>query len=224
MNKRFGIIFDLDGTVIEPTKSITRCINYALSQKGYKEYTSDELLTHIGYTLYDVFPKLVGNISDEEMWELVELYRKRFDNEGIAENELYTGFGRLFKENAHKNLFIASLKPWPACKKILQHMKLDHYFKGIYGSENDGTRSDKTELVAYLKSKEGINDGVMVGDRESDIIAGKKNGLTTIGVTYGYGNDTELMAAGADFVVYSVEELNDRLKTLGGCFGSKKTT
>ena len=56
-----------------------------------------------------------------------------------------------------------------------------------------------------------VKEAVMVGDREHDIIGGKKNGMDTVGVLFGYGSRQELKAAGADILAASVKELEEIL-------------
>jgi phosphoglycolate phosphatase len=213
-NKDISIIFDLDGTVVEPKKSITGCINHALKEHGYKEFPIEELLQYIGFGLYYIFPKLVGDLTEEKIWQMICTYREHFDKVGVSENELYPGISEMLEQNKGSSLYIASLKPASCCSKILEYLQLRSLFKGVYGSSEDKYIYDKIDLLRQIIVDEKINFGVMVGDRATDIDAAKKNNLISIGVTYGYGSRKELVDAGSNFVVDSPLELAKVLSTL----------
>ncbi|HTP57331.1 MAG TPA: HAD hydrolase-like protein, partial [Spirochaetia bacterium] len=82
-------------------------------------------------------------------------------------------------------------------------------FESIEGSEMDGTRSDKTELIRYVLEKHGLDKPrtVMVGDRLHDIVGAGRNGVDSIGVGYGFGGREELTNAHATYYVETVEEM-----------------
>ena len=107
-------------------------------------------------------------------------------------------------------MILASSKPTVFVETILEHFDLRKYFEVVVGSELDGTRVIKAEVITYALQQAGIADKsqvVMVGDREHDVIGAKENEVTVIGVTYGYGSREEHENAGADVIVESVEEL-----------------
>jgi phosphoglycolate phosphatase len=83
------------------------------------------------------------------------------------------------------------------------------FFEKVYGSEFDGTRTDKGQLIAYLLETEGIKvkSSLMVGDRMHDIRAARQNKMASAGVTYGFGSVEELVTAGADYLVGGLKEL-----------------
>ena len=74
----------------------------------------------------------------------------------------------------------------------------------------DQSRTQKADVIAYALKKCEIKDeikdkkrAVMVGDRKHDIIGAKTNGLSSIGVLYGYGSKEELLEAGANYIANS---------------------
>ena len=82
-------------------------------------------------------------------------------------------------------------------------------FRGVYGTEPDGSLDDKRDLIAAVLSTEALatGDTVMVGDRSHDIIGARANGMRGIGVLWGYGSRAELEAAGADALLQKPEDL-----------------
>lgn len=207
-----NILFDLDGTVTDPALGITNSVMYALKRYGIEVPERSELYKFIGPPLAGSFSEYYG-FSEEEGHRAVEVYREYYKDKGIFENKVYDGFEdmlKALKENG-ASIFLATSKPRVYAKQILEHFEIDKYFDGVVGSELNGERVEKDEVIAYALEKHSIEDAVMVGDRSFDILGAKRNGLKSVGVLYGYGTKEELEAAGADFIVSSVEELKEIL-------------
>ena len=87
------------------------------------------------------------------------------------------------------------------------------YFIYPYGSELNGERTNKADLIAYILQQEQLDSStcLMVGDREHDILGARRNGIETIAVEYGYGSDEELTAAKPKARIQAFAELLDHL-------------
>lgn len=224
------ILFDLDGTLTDPKIGITSCVQYALHKMGIEEPDLDKLELFIGPPLTDSF-RAFYDMDEEKAGQAVSYYRERFSTVGLFENEVYPGIPEMLEElkKAGKRLAIASSKPTVFVKKILEHFEICQYFDVIVGSELDGTRSRKEEVVEealrqLLPEKEYVqfhkdmtltesdHEVVMVGDRRFDIEGAKEHDVASIGVAYGYAEEGELAQAGADIIVETVEELAKALK------------
>ena len=81
----------------------------------------------------------------------------------------------------------------------------------MFGSELDGRRSDKTDLLGYALQTTGVDPSqtMMIGDRSHDMIGARNNGMTALGVLYGYGSEEELRGAGAHHVCATPRGLLD---------------
>lgn len=211
-----NILFDLDGTITDPMLGITNSVIYALKRYGIEVTDRRELYKFIGPPLAESFSKYYG-FSKSEGYELVEVYREYFSDKGLYENEVYDGVEKMLnnlKGEGHK-IYLATSKPQIFAEKILEHFGLSKYFDGVCGSELNGDRVEKSEVIAYLKDRYSIKDGVMVGDRSFDILGAKANDLISVGVLYGYGEQSELDGAGADYLVEKVHDLEKVLNNLG---------
>ena len=208
------LLFDLDGTLVDPAEGITRSIQFALEQMGHPVPSRDDLLAYIGPPLRQSFATLIQTAEPTQVERAMTLYRQRYATIGLFENQVYEGIPALLASLRQKQyrLFLATAKPHLYARRILAHHGLEAYFAGVYGSELDGRHDDKGELLAYLLKEEGLTAAatLMVGDREHDIHAAKQNGLRSIGVTYGYGSVQELTQAGATWLCHTPQEL-DRL-------------
>lgn len=215
MKKYDAILFDLDGTLTDSSPGIMNSIVYALKKYNISVENTDDLRKFLGPPLHESFRDFYG-FDDEKSMEAVGFYREYFSTKGLLENEVYSGIREMLedlKENG-KRLILATSKPQPFTDRIMEHFDLAKYFEFIAGSNMDGTRSKKAEVIAYALESCGImgkSNVVMVGDREHDIIGAKTVGIDSVGVEYGYGDYDELSGAGATYIVKTVEELKELL-------------
>jgi phosphoglycolate phosphatase len=106
-------------------------------------------------------------------------------------------------------LFVATSKPQVFAEKILRHFSLADHFIEIHGNDLEGRLDDKAELLRELLERRELRaeETIMVGDRKHDVIAAKRNGVMSLGVTYGYGTKDELVEAGVDYLCHSPLEV-----------------
>lgn len=206
-----NLLFDLDGTLTDPGVGITNSVAYALEKYGIKTNDRTQLYKFIGPPLQDSFEQFYG-FSKEDAKMAVQYYREYYKETGIFENKLYDGMERLLQSlfEAGKKLFVATSKPEAFAVQILEYFSLNQYFTYIAGSNMDGTRSKKEEVIAYALKAGKIQDlssAVMIGDREYDVTGAKKTGIASIGVLFGYGSRKELETAGADALAESPKDL-----------------
>ncbi|MBO9732570.1 MAG: HAD family hydrolase [Chitinophaga sp.] len=206
-----NVLFDLDGTLTDPKTGITKSVQYALAKAGIVETDLDRLIPFIGPPLQQSFMSYYS-FTEAQAWEAVHAYREYFKVTGIYENQRYEGIPELLTrlQQQGRRLFIATSKPTVFAQVVIQHFELAPYFAGVYGSEMDGTRADKGELIRYVLDTEQLTPAntIMIGDRKHDIIGAQKNNIACIGVGYGYGSTNELTAAAPDFIFHSVAELS----------------
>lgn len=216
MKKYF--LFDLDGTLTDPKVGITTCVQYALHSFGIEEPDLDKLEPFIGPPLKDSFMEFYG-MDEKQAGRAIEKYRERFSETGLFENEIYPGIAPMLKTLNEKGflLAVASSKPTVFVEKILEHFGIRQYFKAVVGSELDGRRTDKDQVVqealCQLFGQEPVRcqEVYMIGDRRFDVEGARAMKVESIGVTYGYGGLEELKEARADYIVESVEELRELL-------------
>lgn len=216
MKKYF--LFDLDGTLTDPKEGITTCVQYALHSLGIEEPDLDRLESFIGPPLKDSFMEFCG-MDEEQAQAAVKKYRERFNDKGLYENEIYPGIAPMLQMLSEKGfrLAVASSKPTVFVEKILEHFGIRQYFKVVVGSELDGSRTSKDQVVMEaLRQLFGAkpilyHEVYMIGDRRFDVEGARAMKVESVGVTYGYGGMEELREAHADYIVESVEELREFL-------------
>lgn len=210
------ILFDLDGTLTESGEGIIKSVQYALNKMGKMEKDTEKLRVFIGPPLMEQFMKY-SRFDEVTARKAVSYYRERYSTIGIFENNLYPGIKEVLKElNASGYILaVSSSKPEHFVIQILEHFDLKEYFTQIVGSTMNETRTSKAEVIEEtlrrLKMAEHREQVVMVGDKEHDVIGARKEGISCIAVSYGYGTMEELKAANPKIIVKSVDELRNVL-------------
>lgn len=212
------LLFDLDGTLTDPMVGITSSVQYALEKFGIHVRYLKELISFIGPPLAESFQKFYG-FSKEDAEKAIQYYREYYAPKGIFENEVYEGIPEMLAHltEAGFTLLVATSKPTVFARKVLKHFGMEDYFSFVGGSELDGSRTKKAEVISYILKTCGIEakEAIMIGDRRHDIEGGKACGLESVGVLYGYGTEQELTEAGADHIIRTVAELEDYLRNQG---------
>ncbi|PGD18027.1 HAD family hydrolase [Bacillus toyonensis] len=205
-------LFDLDGTVTDPKKGIVNSVLYALEKVGIEELHVSELDSFIGPPIQQSFVERY-NMNEGEVERAVFYFREYLKQRGLLENSVYEGIPNLLKQlkDNGNRLFIATSKPTIFARQVIEHFQLTNYFEDIIGSNLNGTRIKKEEIIAHiLLQNEGLNkeEVVMIGDRKHDIIGANHNGIASIGVLYGYGSKNELIEVSATHIAKDIEELH----------------
>ncbi len=220
---RTAVLFDLDGTLVDPAGGITGGIAHALGAMNLPVPDAEVLQAMIGPKLADALISIVG-VPADQVDEVIAHYRKWYTGQGMAMSRVYPGIKELLTQLRADGvaLAVATQKPEPLANTLLAHHGLDGFFHVIRGSHADETlkpgdadyRPGKTEIIAAaLRDLALLTDGdsqipaIMVGDRHQDVLGARGNGLECIGVAWGFAPDGELAAAGVAAVVRSTVEL-----------------
>lgn len=214
LDKRY-LLFDLDGTLTDPSVGITNAVAYAASYFGIAVEDNKQLYKFIGPPLFESFKRHFGLTNDEAQKAIV-YYREYYTDTGILENHIYPGVTQMLEQlkSQGRTLIVATSKPTVFAVRILRHFDLSGYFTFTSGSELDGRRTDKGEVIIHALRECGIGDlasAIMTGDREYDIKGAKTASIASIGVLYGFGDRDELTKAGADFIAEDTFALKNLL-------------
>jgi phosphoglycolate phosphatase len=188
------VLFDLDGTLTDPAEGITKSVEYALSCYGITVADRRELYPFIGPPLADSFMEYYG-FDESTAKDAVAHYREYFSVKGIFENRVYDGVRELlhYLSESGRKIILATSKPAVFASRILEHFDLAGYFAFISGSELDGRRVDKREVIAYAMEHTGAaaSDCIMIGDRIFDARGANGCGMDFAAALYGYGSAEE---------------------------------
>lgn len=208
------VIFDLDGTLTDSAPGSIASFRYALAAVGATVPAGDLSELVVGPPLHHTMASLgLGDQADAA----VAAYRADYTRRGWAMNTLFDGIAELLVDlrAAGVRLAVATSKPEPTARRILEHFGIADEFEVIAGASPDGTRATKAEVLdKALRQLGPLPDRVlMVGDRSHDVEGAAEHGIATVVVGWGYGAtdfDDPLSAAPAAHVA-TVRQLREVL-------------
>jgi phosphoglycolate phosphatase len=210
------VLLDLDGTLSDSSLGIGRSLQHAFSACGYEPPTDEQVRAIIGPPFELSFPTLGIPVADIE--RVVAVYRERYEDVGLFENDVYPGIAAMLDElhGAGITLSLATAKPQSTAIRIVEHFGFTDYFTIQAGAtiEVGSGRRTKAQVITYALSELGIGPTpqdrsrvIMIGDRDHDVEGAHDNGIGCIGVTWGFGSVDELTTAGAVALVDSPGEV-----------------
>lgn len=202
------ILFDFDGTVFDTGEGIMKSVQYAAEAFGYSEPDWTQLRSFVGPPLAESFVRRYG-VDAATARAMTARYRERYSKYGVDECSVYKGVPELveYLKACGANVAVATGKPTAFTVEILEKNGLGNLFDAVLGSEFDGTRGQKWEVISELLERFGREGAVMIGDRDNDVRGAKRCGIPCIGVSWGYAEPGELEREGAIAVADTCEEL-----------------
>jgi phosphoglycolate phosphatase len=214
------VIFDLDGTLVDPAQGISDGIAAALTKLGLAVPGQAGLDAMIGPKLSHSLLHIAG-VPAGQLEEAIRIYRAHYLSTGIAQSRLYPGIRALLESfvEAGRPIAVATQKPEHLARVVLEHHGIARLFRSIRGSAADEAApgrgpAGKAGIVAAALADLGPQHAVMVGDRAQDVAGAAANGLDCIGVAWGFALDGELREAGAVEIVHSAGALQAAVSRL----------
>ena len=211
--KHTTVLFDLDGTITDSGAGVMHGMEIVLEHYGLPVPDRQALRVIIGPPLRDSFIRF--GLRPEDTEEALKIYRKFYVADGWLENFVYPGLDRVLRTLKEKGckVYVATSKPEHMAKHVLEYFDLAKYFDRICGASEDSTRDSKAEVIRYLLDQ--IDDDpsiIMVGDTHYDVEGAAAFQIPTIGVAWGYGEDEDMIRAGAIAIAKDADHLLELLE------------
>jgi phosphoglycolate phosphatase len=204
------LLLDLDGTLTDSREGILRSLAHSLRAMDVPPPDDATLTGWIGAPIADVYRALLPDPTEARVAAGIAHYRARYDDVGWRENRVYPGVPEFLAALRPRGfrVVLATAKLQVSAIRIAQHFEFSSALDAIYGAEPGGARSHKPDLIEYIVARERLSPAraVMLGDRHHDVSGARAHGLRSLGITYGYGDRAELVAAGATWVCDDLEE------------------
>lgn len=202
------VLFDLDGTLIDSEPGVHGALRHALVEGFGIAPTTGELEEFMGPPLDDVLPRVYGITDPADIQRFLDLYCEVYFFGLEYDFDPYPGVVDLVRDlhAADVRVGLATAKPHESAGRILDRAGIIDCFTVVAGSETDGSRQDKGEVVAHALELLGAAGGTppgrvaMVGDRALDMRAAHRHGIAPIAVAWGYAVPGELDDIGARVV------------------------
>jgi phosphoglycolate phosphatase len=201
------LLFDLDGTLVDTIRDITNALNYALNSIGIKKLTIDETKQFVGEGLTKLIEKVLGEEKKELREAVTNTFLEFYTDHLIDYSPVYPHVKETLERLVKYKKAVISNKREYLSTEILDKLKLLGYFDLVVGSDTTIEKKPSAVPILYVlqKLKARPEETVMVGDSNFDIEAGRKAGVTTVAVTYGYRERQYLLAA--DHMIDQFNEL-----------------
>ncbi|MFA7675486.1 MAG: HAD-IA family hydrolase [Endomicrobiia bacterium] len=199
-----NFIFDLDGTLIDSSAEVLRCLEKSFNECNVK-FDKSKLTSNImGPSLAEIVKIVIPTLNDNDVIQNIVLkYRSLYDNDSDDKTQLYDGVFEwlLHLKSNNKKIFIATNKPKIPTIRLIKNLNID-FFNDIYTVDKYDTRKlTKQQMIEEIIEKYSLikNKTVMVGDIITDIDAANKAGIKSLAVLWGYAKDKNVIKEKSDF-------------------------
>ena len=206
------VIFDLDGTLLDTLADIGTGLNTALCRFGFEEHPIVSYRQRIGHGIKNAVRASVPVTATEEQYkEVLEFYLSYYPQHCTEKTDYFPGTKAFLDAMVQKEMKLAviSNKTETTAQKVMKHYFHDYKWEFIWGRTD--TRPLKPAKEAGILACEALglqpDEILYVGDGDSDMEFAANMGFIGAGVTWGYRDRDQLLAAGADFLVDTFEQL-----------------
>lgn len=206
-----NFIFDLDGTLIDSSFEVLRCLEKAFNECNVK-FDKDKLTTNImGPSLAEIVKLVIPTLEDKQIIQnIVSRYRSLYDNDTNDQTQLYDGILNWlsYLKSTNKKIFIATNKPKIPTMRLIKSLNID-FFNDIYTVDKyDNKKLTKQQMIEEIIEKYSLikSKTVMIGDVLSDIDSAHQANISAIGALWGYSDNKQLLIEKSEFII---ERLNN---------------
>ena len=189
-----GILFDLDGTLIESISDLVTAVNKTMAHYGYRERTREEVRMAIGSGVRRLIGDLLPELEEDALSEVIETYRGYYADCCQEQTKPYDGIVEALQQLQKKYpVAIVSNKPDPAVKVLCKQ-----YFGDVFalGEAPGCPRKPAPDMLHKAMAEIGVDTCVYVGDSDVDVQTAKNAGMPCLSVLWGYRDRDCIEAAG----------------------------
>ena len=206
----YGILFDLDGTLLDTLEDLADSVNYALEQHGYPQRTLEEIRTFVGNGAAMLIKLATSESEDYE--QVLRTFQSYYKTHCQVKTGPYTGILDVLKEiRTEYPVAVVSNKPDPAVKILCAD-----YFGDVFalGEHTGCTRKPAPDMLYKAMEHLGVDKAVYVGDSEVDVITAKNAGMPCISVLWGFRTEAEIREYGDSIFCNDPKELPEIVRSL----------
>lgn len=210
MSSISAIFFDLDGTLVDSSIGIHNGFTYTFDQLGVSSPGAKTIRGFMGPPLETSFASC---LPAEQIEEAIQLYRSYYKEKGVYEAQLFPHIKDLLVELAeHYPLYITTTKNTPTAVDMTSNFGIDHFFDGIYGSSPKALH--KADVIRQALTTHNLEPEkvVIIGDTKFDMIGAQETGIKKLAVTWGFGEEKDLMDYNPDWIAHQPADILQHLQ------------
>jgi phosphoglycolate phosphatase len=209
MKLRFEpILFDLDGTLIDSSADLASAVNRTLSQFGLPALDPARIIGFVGDGARRLMERVLAQFPSADIDECIAAFQAHYRRGCLDETRPYPGIEELLSALRPARMAVATNKPASFARRILSGLGLADCFATVIGGDEAPLKPLPDQLYLALERMNAQTQGaLMVGDHPNDIIAAKRAGIASCGVTWGFDGGEGVQKANPDFICRSPEEL-----------------
>jgi len=205
MSSLSAIFFDLDGTLVDSSIGIHNGFTYTFDQLGVPSPDAKTIRGFMGPPLETSFASCLPAYQVETA---IQLYRSYYKEKGVYEAQLFPQIKELLTELAKQYpLYITTTKNTPTAVDMTSYFGIDRFFDGIYGSSPQALH--KADVIRQALTTHNLDPEtvVIIGDTKFDMIGAQETGIKKLAVTWGFGDEKELMNFQPDWVAHQPTDI-----------------
>jgi HAD superfamily hydrolase (TIGR01509 family) len=206
---RFPVyLFDVDGTLLDSALDICGAVQQVLTANGAGPQDFDYLKSYIGFHLIDLFQTVFPTYDAVQIEALVEQYRQAYRARAHKQTRAYPGAQPgLAALGGRKST--ATTKGTPTTRLVLEQFGLLPYFNHVQGTDGFPSKPAPDVILTALAALNARpEECLMVGDSTADMEAGRRAGVKTCAVRYGYGTVEALARLAPDYWIDDLRDLS----------------
>ena len=205
------IVYDFDGTLVDTLFDIADAVNLSLNELGLRTLSRATIRKYVGKGVERLMAQSIDGTGYTDLPRAVELFRRHYSENLMNHTRFYPSGREILDHFRDKKQAICSNKPEDFVRRILESLKSLDYFDAILGGDSvESKKPDPEGLLHLLDCFQCSPEmAVLVGDSPVDIETGKRAGVYTCIVNYGFGNPKEIASANPDCRIDHLSELKD---------------
>lgn len=226
VNKERLILWDLDGTLVDSRKDLVRATNVAVQSLGYGTVSDDHFARMVGNGVrYLVNRALPENVPEAEREKAIGIFLDYYRDHIADETHFFPGVQDILEDIPALHVIVSN-KREDLCRELIKRLGAVHFFCDIVGGDTFGQRKPDPAPVIKMLEKFGVGKDktVLVGDSVIDMEAGRRAGVMSIGVTWGFGDPMEKAQYAPDRVFQEVRGLSSFLREWSGFPSEEKAS
>jgi phosphoglycolate phosphatase len=204
------VMFDLDGTLADTGRDLADAVNFTRAQFNLAIWPDAAVLAHVGRGVEHLLRHAVPEKSRESFGEVLRIFLERYENHLLDATVLYPNVHEALEYFRDKRRAVVSNKLHRLTVAVLRGLGIDHCFDIILGGDSAPYKKPHPALLqqALARFQLPAYRALMIGDGDIDIEAGKQAGVLTCAVTYGLGQENDLIAVNPDCVIHHLSEIS----------------